>query len=123
MCGSIWRPARRSWPSAPRSWPIPACLSALSQSWPAMAELILALDLPTRREALRLLDVLPALRWVKVGSILMTAEGPGLVRELVHRGLQVFLDLKWHHIPGPVAGPGAVARRLPVRMATVHSCG
>src|SRR5258706_3816878 len=115
MCGSIWRPARRSWPSAPRSWPIPACLSALSQSWPAMAELILALDLPTRSEALRLLDRLPALRWVKVGSILMTAEGPGLVRELVDRGLQVVLDLKWHDIPSTVAGAVAVALGLGVR--------
>ena len=44
-----------------------------------MAELILALDLPDRTAALRMLDRLPALRWVKIGSILMTAEGPYLV--------------------------------------------
>ena len=88
-----------------------------------MAELILALDLPTRGEALRLLDRLPALRWVKVGSILMTAEGPPLVRDLVTRGLQVFLDLKWHDIPSTVAGAMAVAEGLGVRMATVHASG
>jgi orotidine-5'-phosphate decarboxylase len=88
-----------------------------------VAELILALDLPSRSEAMRLLDRLPALRWVKVGSILMTAEGPGLVRELVARGLQVFLDLKWHDIPSTVAGAAAVAGGLGVRMATVHASG
>ena len=88
-----------------------------------MAELILALDLPARSDALRLLDRLPALRWVKVGSILMTAEGPALVRELVARGLQVFLDLKWHDIPSTVAGAITVAGGLGVRMATVHAAG
>lgn len=88
-----------------------------------MAELILALDLPTRAAALGILDRLPGLRWVKVGSILMTAEGPALVRELVDRGFEVFLDLKWHDIPNTVAGAVAVARGLGVRMATVHTLG
>jgi orotidine-5'-phosphate decarboxylase len=88
-----------------------------------VAELVLALDLPGRNETLRLLDRLPALRWVKVGSILMTAEGPGLVRELVGRGLRVFLDLKWHDIPTTVAGSVAVAGSLGVQMATVHALG
>jgi len=88
-----------------------------------MAELILALDLPGRDEALRLLDRLPELRWVKVGSLLMTAEGPALVRELIGRGLQVFLDLKWHDIPSTVAGAVSVAAGLGVRLATVHALG
>ena len=88
-----------------------------------MAELILALDLPDRESALPLLDRLPALRWVKVGSQLMTAEGPPLVRELVSRGLEVFLDLKWHDIPNTVEGAVAAARGLGVRMATVHALG
>jgi orotidine-5'-phosphate decarboxylase len=88
-----------------------------------MAELILALDLPARSDALRLLDRLPALRWVKVGSILMTAEGPALIRELVARGLQVFLDLKWHDIPSTVAGAVTVAGGLGVHLATVHAAG
>jgi orotidine-5'-phosphate decarboxylase len=88
-----------------------------------MVELILALDLPARDEALRLLDRLPGLRWVKVGSVLMTAEGPPLVRELVGRGLRVFLDLKWHDIPNTVAGAVAAARTLGVHLATVHIAG
>lgn len=88
-----------------------------------MAELILALDLPDRNAAFAVVDRLPALRWVKVGSQLMTAEGPALVRELVGRGLHVFLDLKWHDIPNTVQGAVMAARTLGVGMATVHTLG
>lgn len=88
-----------------------------------MAELILALDVRGRNEALRLLDRLPALRWVKVGSVLFTAEGPSLVREILERGHQVFLDLKWHDIPNTVSGAVSAARALGMHMATVHTAG
>lgn len=88
-----------------------------------MAEVIVALDLPAGSDALRLLDRLPEARWVKVGSILMTREGPDLVRVLVDRGLRVFLDLKWHDIPNTVAESVAAARELGVSMATVHTLG
>jgi len=88
-----------------------------------MTELILALDVPGREEALRLLDRLPALRWVKLGSVLMTAEGPPLVRELLGRGLRIFLDLKWHDIPNTVSGAVRSARELGVHLVTVHASG
>ncbi len=88
-----------------------------------MTELILALDTPKGAEALRLVERLPALQWVKVGSILMTREGPDLVRELAARGLKVFLDLKWHDIPNTVAGAVTAAREMGVSMATVHTLG
>jgi len=88
-----------------------------------MAELILALDLPDGASALRLLDGLPAVRWVKVGSILMTREGPDLVDRLNQRGLSVFLDLKWHDIPNTVAGAVRAAVGAGVRMVTVHTLG
>lgn len=88
-----------------------------------MAEIVVALDLPGGTEALRLLDRLPGARWVKVGSILMTREGPALLRTLVDRGHAVFLDLKWHDIPNTVAGAVAAARDLGVAMATVHILG
>ncbi|HEV7367001.1 MAG TPA: orotidine-5'-phosphate decarboxylase [Gemmatimonadales bacterium] len=88
-----------------------------------MAELILALDLPRAADALTLLDRLPELRWVKLGSILMTREGPGFVRQLTGRGLKVFLDLKWHDIPNTVAGAVTAAREIGVSMATVHTLG
>lgn len=88
-----------------------------------MAELILALDTPRGADALRLLDQLPALLWVKVGSILMTREGPDFVRQLTGRGLKVFLDLKWHDIPNTVAGAVTAAREMGVSMATLHTLG
>lgn len=88
-----------------------------------MAELILALDLPDGVAALRLLDQLSDVRWVKVGSILMTREGPDLVNRLVERQLSVFLDLKWHDIPNTVREAVAVAAGLGVRMATLHTLG
>ena len=88
-----------------------------------MTELVLALDTPRGADALRLLDQLPSLQWVKVGSILMTREGPDFVRQLTARGLKVFLDLKWHDIPNTVAGAVTAARELGVSMATVHTLG
>lgn len=89
-----------------------------------MSELILALDVPRLADALPLLDrLLPDLRWVKVGPILMTREGPALVRTLIDRGLKVFLDLKWHDIPNTVAGAVTAAREIGVSMATVHTLG
>jgi orotidine-5'-phosphate decarboxylase len=88
-----------------------------------MAEIIVALDVPSAGEAERLLERLPGLRWAKVGSILMTRAGPGFVRGLVDRGLEVFLDLKWHDIPNTVAGAVSAARELGVSMATVHALG
>lgn len=88
-----------------------------------MAEVILALDVPSADAGRRLLDRLPRLRWVKVGSVLMTREGASLVSELRERGLQVFLDLKWHDIPNTVAGAVEAAAALGVAMATVHTLG
>ena len=88
-----------------------------------MAEIIVALDLPGGTEALRLLDRLPDARWVKVGSVLMTREGPALLRTLIDRGHAVFLDLKWHDIPNTVAVAVGGARDLGVSMVTVHSLG
>jgi orotidine-5'-phosphate decarboxylase len=88
-----------------------------------MTELILALDTPRAGDALRLVEQLPNLTWVKVGSMLMTREGPDFVRELVARGLKVFLDLKWHDIPNTVAGAVTAAREMGVSMATLHTLG
>jgi orotidine-5'-phosphate decarboxylase len=87
-----------------------------------VSEVILALDLPGN-DARRLLDRVPEARWVKVGSMLFAREGPALIRELVSRGLRVFLDLKWHDIPNSVAGSVEAARDLGVAMATVHTLG
>jgi len=88
-----------------------------------MAELIVALDLPSGREATALAGRLPNLQWVKIGSVLFAREGPSLIREFVARGVRVFLDLKWHDIPNIVASAVTAARELGVSMATVHTLG
>ncbi len=88
-----------------------------------MAELVLALDLPTPEAGDKILARVPAVRWVKVGSVLFTAAGPSMVTNLKSRGYRVFLDLKWHDIPNTVVGAVRQARRLGVDMVTVHTLG
>ena len=88
-----------------------------------MADLILALDLPRAADALALLERVPRVQWVKLGPVLMTREGPSLIRTLLGRGLKVFLDLKWHDIPNTVGGAVTAAREMGVTMVTVHALG
>lgn len=88
-----------------------------------MAEVILALDVESPDAGRRLLDRLPDLVWVKVGSVVMTRAGAPFLEELRERGLQIFLDLKWHDIPNTVAGAVANADSLGIAMATVHTLG
>jgi orotidine-5'-phosphate decarboxylase len=89
-----------------------------------MATPIIALDVATAAEALRLVEVLgPDVVWYKVGSPLFTAEGPKIVRELRARAKRVFLDLKYHDIPNTVAQAVAAAARLQVDLLTVHVGG
>ncbi|HUC41272.1 MAG TPA: orotidine-5'-phosphate decarboxylase [Gemmatimonadales bacterium] len=88
-----------------------------------MAELIVAFDLPSGREALALAGRLRGLRWAKIGPVLFGREGPSLVKEFTQRGIRVFLDLKWHDIPNIVASAVTAARELGVSMTTVHCLG
>lgn len=83
------------------------------------SELVLALDVPTTCAAVKLLDQLPGLRWVKIGA-LFTREGPPLIWLLRSRGLQVFLDCKWLDIPNTVEAHVTAAREHGVHMVTVH---
>lgn len=85
---------------------------------------IVALDFETRGEALALVDALGEdVDFYKVGLQLLAAEGPEVVRNLVSRGKQVFLDLKLHEIPNSVAGGVAAAGNLGASMVTVHASG
>ena len=89
-----------------------------------MAELILALDLPDRDEALRLLDKLDgALGWCKVGMEMFTHYGPQLLAELASRKLKIFLDLKFYDIPHTVAQAVLQTCSLGVDLLTVHCQG
>ncbi|HVM66556.1 MAG TPA: orotidine 5'-phosphate decarboxylase / HUMPS family protein, partial [Acidimicrobiales bacterium] len=88
-----------------------------------MAELVVAFDLPSGREALELARRLPGLAWAKLGPVLYVREGPELVRQFRALGVKVFLDLKWHDIPSTVAGAVAAAAKQGVSLATVHCLG
>ncbi|HXR40294.1 MAG TPA: orotidine-5'-phosphate decarboxylase [Terracidiphilus sp.] len=86
--------------------------------------LIVALDVSSAAEAQKIVQALgPAVSTYKVGNQLFTAEGPGVVRELVGSGKKVFLDLKFHDIPNTVAGGVRSAAALGVYMLTVHAAG
>jgi len=89
-----------------------------------MADLIVALDLPSSDEALGLVDRIgDAVGWYKVGSPLFTRTGPRLLEELAGRGKRVFLDLKFHDIPSTVANAVESATSHGVDLLTVHAAG
>lgn len=82
---------------------------------------IVALDGMDGPGALGFVDAIPDLRWVKVGLELFTLAGPEVVRNLRARGLQVFLDLKFHDIPATMAGACRRAAHLGAELITVHA--
>ena len=86
--------------------------------------LIVALDVASTSEALRLADDLAGrCRWLKVGMELFYAEGADLVRRLQDRGFRIFLDLKLHDIPNTVASAVRSVHQLRVDILTVHTFG
>jgi orotidine-5'-phosphate decarboxylase len=87
-------------------------------------KIIVALDFADAASALALVERLdPALCRLKVGKELFTVAGPDLVRVLVARGFEVFLDLKFHDIPNTVAAACRAAAGLGVWMLNVHASG
>jgi orotidine-5'-phosphate decarboxylase len=89
----------------------------------AADKIIVALDVPTSKAALKLLSELSAIvRYFKVGLQLYTTTGPAVIRSASFLG-KVFLDLKLHDIPNTVAKAVAAASTLEVQMLTVHLSG
>lgn len=90
----------------------------------ARGRLIVALDVPDSKSAMRLVAELEGTcAWFKVGLELFVAAGPAVLEPIVARGFHVFLDLKLHDIPNTVAGAVRSAAGLGVRMLTVHAAG
>ena len=88
------------------------------------AQIILALDVDTLKEAKDLVDKLyPKIKIFKVGSQLFSAYGPKIIELLQKKGAEVFLDLKYFDIPNTVAGAVAAAVGLKVKMLTLHISG
>ena len=86
--------------------------------------IILALDIDSRAEALRLARLLrDEVALVKVGLQAFTACGPALIHDLRGLGVEVFLDLKLHDIPHTVGRAAAQAVRLGCSMLTLHTVG
>jgi orotidine-5'-phosphate decarboxylase len=85
---------------------------------------IVAFDFANEDQAMHLADELdPSLCRAKVGKELFTRCGPSVVRQLIDRGYEVFLDLKFHDIPNTVAAAVKVAADMGVWMLTVHAAG
>src|SRR5262245_56531742 len=89
-----------------------------------MDQVLVALDVDTVAQALALADQLRgAVGGFKIGKQLFYSEGPRVIDALAERGDRVFLDLKYHDIPNPVAGAVTAATRHGVWMLNVHTSG
>jgi len=87
-------------------------------------KIIVALDVASKKEALRLVEQLREnISFFKIGLQLYTAEGPEIVRAVLASSAKVFLDLKFNDIPTTVARTVESASSLGVRMLTIHLSG
>jgi orotidine-5'-phosphate decarboxylase len=90
----------------------------------AADKMIVALDVPTKKEALALVEQLhKEISFFKIGLQLFTAAGPKVVSEVLETGAKVFLDLKLYDIPNTVAHAVESAANLGVQMLTIHLSG
>lgn len=88
------------------------------------SKIIIALDYKDEVSTMALVDQLePSLCRLKVGKELFVRCGPGLVEKLIHKGFDVFLDLKFHDIPNTVAAACQAAADMGVWMVNVHASG
>jgi orotidine-5'-phosphate decarboxylase len=90
----------------------------------AADKIIVALDVPTKKQALGLAEQLSKeISFFKIGLQLFTTAGPDVVREVLKTGAKVFLDLKLYDIPNTVAHAVESAGKLGVQMLTIHLSG
>lgn len=87
-------------------------------------ELIVALDVDTMDEALRIVRAVRGkARWFKVASPLFTRYGPEAVRQIKEEGGKVFLDLKFQDTPEVVAQAVRAAADIGAEFTDVHTLG
>src|SRR6202011_3742595 len=87
-------------------------------------KIILALDVASKKEALGLVEQLrEQISFFKIGLQLYTAEGPEVAGAIHATGAKVFLDLKLHDIPNPVARAAESASNLRFQMLTILLSG
>lgn len=86
--------------------------------------IIVALDVPTAEEARSIVNKLgDAVGIYKVGMELYAAAGMEFVRELIGRGREVFLDMKFYDIGATVERAVRQVAKSGVRFLTVHGSG
>jgi len=89
-----------------------------------MAELIVALDVNNRQEAVEKVRAIgDSVGFYKIGLELFTAEGPDVVKAVKDLGKRIFLDLKFHDIPRTVERAVKSGAKLGVDLMTIHSVG
>ena len=84
-------------------------------------KIIVPLDVPTKEDAIALLDKLPEVSFWKVGLQLFVSEGGEILEIIKERDKKIFLDLKFHDIPNTVAGACVSAQKYGVDLLTLHS--
>lgn len=90
----------------------------------SLERVIIALDFPTGKEALKIVDELDELiSYYKVGLELFLSEGERILRTLQKRGKKIFLDLKFHDIPNTVGRAVKATLNLGIDMLTLHTTG
>ena len=98
-------------------------MSSAAPNLSARDRLVVALDVPTAKEALAMAEKLAGrVGMLKVGLELFCAEGPAFVKELQAQ-VPVFLDLKLHDIPTTVRRALEAVLRLDPRLVNVHVQG
>lgn len=86
--------------------------------------IIVAVDFSDVKSAWNFIDqVDPKDCRLKIGKELFTHAGPDFIRQIKHKGFDIFLDLKFHDIPNTVAKAVAAAADLGVWMTNVHASG
>ncbi|MEE8485623.1 MAG: orotidine-5'-phosphate decarboxylase [Acidimicrobiia bacterium] len=86
--------------------------------------IIVALDMPTAQDAVRMAQVVaPYVGAFKIGLGLLYGPGPGTIDALVRVGKPVFVDAKLHDIPSQVAAAAECIGKHGARWVTAHASG